>query len=259
MTCDTLLVFHVISVRLMKTLHFLAIVLIAGLVAGLVHGLANIIIVEPYLDSAIGIENQRLFASGEAKDTPQFWQKFSDYRTWQKQGSIVAGAILGIATGALFGLVFAYSRHILPTQNDTTKSLVLAGIMWATLFFIPFLKYPANPPTVGDPSTIVLRTSLYLAFLALSGLGALGFSRLYKKMHSKRFLAFLGYAGFITVIFFVMPSYPDKITISMYLIRAIFQPLRVLCSPNQIFSCKRNSMEFYIFLTIESRFYHLLL
>src|SRR5207245_8019818 len=144
MTCDTLLVFHVISVRLMKTLHFLAIVLIAGLVGGLVHCLANIIFVEPYLDSAIGIENQRLFASGEAKDTPEFWQKFADYRIWQKQGSIIAGAILGVATGALFGLVFAYSRYKIPSQNEITKALVLAGIMWATLFFIPFLKYPAN-------------------------------------------------------------------------------------------------------------------
>lgn len=202
----------------MKTLHFLAIVLIAGLLAGLVHGLANIIIVEPYLDNAIGIENQRMFASGEAKDTPQFWQKFADYRIWQKQGSIAAGAMLGVATGALFGLVFAYSRHILPTQNDITKALVLAGVMWATMFFIPFLKYPANPPTVGDPTTIMLRTSLYIAFLTLSGLGALGFSRLYKKMRTKRFVAFLGYAGFISVIFFVMPSYPDKITISMDLV-----------------------------------------
>lgn len=202
----------------MRTLYFLAIVLIAGLLAGLVHGLANIIMVEPYLDNAIGIENQRLFASGEAKDTPQFWQKFSDYRIWQKQGSIIAGAMLGVATGALFGLVFAYSRNMLPTQNNITKALVLAGIMWAILFFIPFLKYPANPPTVGDPSTIMLRTTLYVVFLALSGLGAFGFSRLYKKMHSKRFLAFLGYAGFISVVFFVMPPYPDKITISMDLV-----------------------------------------
>lgn len=202
----------------MKTLHFLAIVLVAGLMAGLVHGLANIIIIEPYLDNAIGIENQRMFASGEAKDTPEFWQKFADYRIWQKQGSIIAGAMLGVATGALFGLVFAYSRQMLPTQNDITKALVLAGIMWAAVFFIPFLKYPANPPTVGDPSTIVLRTSLYVTFLALSGLGALGFSRLYKKMPSKRFMAFLGYAGFISVVFFVMPPYPDKITISMDLV-----------------------------------------
>ncbi|MGI0072287.1 MAG: CbtA family protein [Nitrosotalea sp.] len=202
----------------MKPLHFLAIVLIAGLLAGLIHGFANIILLEPYLDNAIGIENQRLIASGEAKDTPQFWQKFADYRIWQKQGSIVAGAMLGIATGALFGVVFAYSRHILPTQNEMKKALLLAGMMWAVIFFIPFLKYPANPPTVGDPSTIVLRTTLYIAFLLMSGLGALGFSILYKKMKSKRFLTLLGYAGFITMVFFVMPPYPDKITISMDLV-----------------------------------------
>ncbi|MDE1765570.1 MAG: CbtA family protein [Thaumarchaeota archaeon] len=202
----------------MKTLHFLAVVLIAGLLAGLIHGFANIVLVEPYLDSAIGIENQRMFASGEAKDTSQFWQNFSDYRTWQKQGSIVAGAMLGVATGALYGVVFAYSRHVIPAQSEMKKALLLAGIMWTTIFFIPFLKYPANPPTVGDPSTIMLRTTLYVTFLAMSGLGALGFSFLYKKMKSKRFLAFLGYAGFITLAFFIMPPYPDKITISTDLV-----------------------------------------
>ena len=202
----------------MKTLHFLAIVLISGLLAGLIHGFANIVLVEPYLDTTIGIENQRMFAAGEAKDTPQFWEKFSDYRIWQKQGSIVAGAMLGIATGALFGLVFAYSRHTLPTQNEMKKALLLASIMWATIFFIPFLKYPADPPTVGDPSTITLRTDLYIGFLAMSGLGALGFAVLYKKMKNKKFLAFIGYAGFISAVFFVMPPYPDKITISMDLV-----------------------------------------
>lgn len=202
----------------MRTLSFLAIVIGAGLVAGLIHGLVNIVIVEPYLDNAIGIENQRMFASGEAKDTPEFWKKFADYRIWQKQGSMIGGVMLGVATGALFGLAFAYSRHVLPTQNDITKALVLAAIMWVTIFFIPFLKYPANPPTVGDPNTIVLRTSLYIAFVTLSGFGALGFSRLYKKMYNKRFLAFLGYAGFIGVIFVIMPQNPDKITTSMDLV-----------------------------------------
>jgi len=201
-----------------KILHFVAIVLISGLLAGLIHGFANIVLVEPYLDSTIGIENQRLFASGEAKDTPEFWEKFSDYRIWQKQGSIIAGVMLGISTGALFGLVFAYSRHKLPTQNEMKKSLILASIMWATMFFIPFLKYPANPPTVGDPSTIMLRTNLYIAFLLMSGIGALGFSIFYSKLKSKRFLAFLGYGSFITMMFFIMPPYPDKITISMDLV-----------------------------------------
>jgi len=202
----------------MKTLSFLFIVIVAGLLAGLVHGLVNIAVVEPYLDNAIGIENQHMFEEGKAQDTPQFWHQFDDYRIWQKQGSIVAGGMLGIATGALFGLMFAYSRHILPGNNDVKKALILGGIMWATLFFIPFLKYPANPPTVGDPATIVLRASTYALFIALSGLGALGFSRLYKKMQNKKFVAFLGYAAYMIIVFVVMPPNPDAITAPMDLV-----------------------------------------
>lgn len=202
----------------MKTLTFLIIVIVSGFLAGLVHSFLNIALVEPYLDNAIGIENQRLFAEGQAQDNPQFWKQFSDYRIWQKQGSIVAGAMLGTATGALFGLVFAYSRNILPGQNDIKKALVLAGIMWAVLYFIPFLKYPANPPTVGEPATITFRALTYVTFVALSSLGAFGFYRLYKKLENKKFLAFLGYAMFIGVVFFVMPQNPDPIKTPLELV-----------------------------------------
>ena len=202
----------------MKTLSFLAIVIFAGLLAGLFHGLINVAFVEPYLDTAIGIENQRLFAEGEAKDNPDFWKQFTDYRIWQKQGSIVAGGMLGMATGALLGLVFAYSRKILPGNNDITKAVILAGIMWAVLYMIPFLKYPANPPTVGEPATLLFRATTYLLFIALSGLGAVGFSRVYKKMQNKKFLAFLGYAGFMVIVYFAMPPNPDPIKAPMELV-----------------------------------------
>ncbi len=202
----------------MRVLPFLVIVISAGILAGLVHGMLNIVFVEPYLDNAIGIENQHLFAKGQAKDTTQFWKQFIDYRIWQKQGSIVAGAMLGASTGALFGLVFAYSKKSLPGNSDIKKALILAGIMWAVLYFIPFLKYPANPPTVGEPDTIALRVTTYALFVALSGLGAIGFSMLYKKMKTKKFLAFVGYIGFIGIIFVVMPSNPDPVSTSMDLV-----------------------------------------
>lgn len=202
----------------MKVLPFLVIVISAGILAGLVHGMLNIVVVEPYLDNAIGVENQRMFAEGQAKDTPQFWKQFSDYRVWQKQGSIVAGAMLGASTGALFGLVFAYSKKSLPSNSDIKKALILAVIMWAVLYFIPFLKYPANPPTVGDPDTITFRATTYALFVALSGFGAIGFSMLYKKMKNKKFLAFVGYVGFMGITFVVMPSNPDPINISMDLV-----------------------------------------
>ena len=197
----------------MKTLLFLVIVLVSGFSAGTIHGLINLGVIEPFLDRAIGIENENLFASGEVQDTPQFWEEFHTYRIWQKQGEVIAGGILGLSIGALFGLVFAYSRHILPGQNHIKKALFLAGIMWFTIFFIPFLKYPANPPTVGDPDTILLRTSLYVALVALSGLGALGFSKIYNKVKNpaRKFVIPLGYAFYISVIFIIMPENPDEL------------------------------------------------
>ena len=202
----------------MKTLSFLAIVIFAGLLAGLFHGLINVAFVEPYLDTAIGIENQRLFAEGEAKDNPDFWKQFTDYRIWQKQGSIIAGGMLGMATGALLGLVFAYSRKMLPGKNDITKAVILAAIMWAVLYMIPFLKYHANPPTVGEPNTIIFRATTYALFVALSGLGAVGFSRVYKKLQNKKFLAFLGYAGFMVLVYYAMPPNPDPIRTPMEIV-----------------------------------------
>lgn len=197
----------------MKTPLFLAIVLISGAAAGLVHGSTNLALVEPYLDQAIGIENQKMFESGEAENTVSFWVEYESYRIWQKGGQMLAGVILGTSFGALFGIVYALSRNSLPGNNDIKKALVLGGVMWLTLYFIPFLKYPANPPTVGDSETIVLRSILYVSFIALSGLGAFGFYKLSKRFENKRNLvAIAGYSIFIITIFFAMPPNPDEIT-----------------------------------------------
>ena len=198
--------------------YFIAIVLVSGFVAGTIHGAVNLAIVEPYLDEAIGIENQALFESGEAEDTPQFWVEYNAYRDWQKSGQLLAGGILGMSIGALFGIVFAYSRNSLPKGHTVKKTFVLAAIMWLTIFLIPFLKYPANPPTVGEADTVILRQTLYLLFIAISGFSAVGFSRLYKKLENKKYLAFVGYAVFITAVFFIMPPSPDEVTAPMDLV-----------------------------------------
>lgn len=203
----------------MKTSLFIIIVLISGAFAGLIHGTVNFAIVEPYLDQAIGIENQNLFASGEEEDTAEFWVEYEGYRTWQKGGQILAGVILGTSVGALFGIVFALSRNALPGNNDVKKSLILAGIMWLTLYIIPFLKYPANPPTVGDGETVVLRAILYLSFIAISGFGAVGFYQLSKKFqNNKKLVALVGYGVFISAVFFAMPENPDEVTAPMDLV-----------------------------------------
>ena len=202
----------------MKSAYFIVIVLVSGFTAGIIHGVVNLVIVEPYLDQAISIENQNLFATGLAEDTPQFWAEYSSYRDWQKSGQILAGGILGMSIGALFGIVFAYSRNALPKGHTVKKTFVLAAIMWFTIFLIPFLKYPANPPTVGEAETVVLRSILYLIFIAISGFSAVGFFMLYKKLENKKYLAFVGYAVFITTVFFIMPPSPDEVTAPMDLV-----------------------------------------
>ena len=203
----------------MKTSIFIIIVLLSGAFAGFIHGTVNFAIVEPYLDKAIGIENQNLFDSGEEEDTAEFWVEYEGYRAWQKSGQVLAGVILGTSVGALFGIVFALSRNSLPGNHDVKKSLLLAGIMWFTLYLIPFLKYPSNPPTVGNAETVVLRAILYISFIVMSGMGALLFYKLSKKFkNDKKLVSLIGYGVFITAVFFVMPENPDEITASMDLV-----------------------------------------
>ena len=203
----------------MKTLVFIAVILVSGALAGLVHAGVNLIIVEPYLDQAIGIENHNLFKSGQEEDTPEFWVEYQGYRIWQKGGQVVAAVVLGTSMGALFGIVFALSRNSLPGSNDIKKSILLAGIMWTTLHFVPFLKYPANPPTVGDAETLVLRTILYISFIAISGFGAFVFYKLSKRFQGrKKFVSLIGYVILMLAAFVAMPENPDEISAPLDLV-----------------------------------------
>ena len=202
----------------MKTGLFIIIVLISGCFAGLIHGGINLVIVEPYLDQAIEIENQTLFTMGDEEDTPAFWVEYNSYRVWQKGGQILAGVILGTSIAALVGIVFLFVRNTLPAGNNVKKILVLSGLMWFTIFVIPFLKYPANPPTVGEADTVMIRGILFVSFIAISGFGAVAFYQIYKKLQNRKILAFVGYAVFISVAFFLMPENPDAITAPIELV-----------------------------------------
>ena len=63
-----------------------------------------------------------------------------------------------------------------------------------------------------------MRGILFLSFIAISGLGAVAFYQVYRKLQSKKFFALGGYAVFIGVAFFLMPENPDEITAPMELV-----------------------------------------
>jgi predicted cobalt transporter CbtA len=207
-------------IDLMKTLTFISISILSGIIAGIVLAIVNQAVVTPYIERAVGIENQKAIARGEVIDPAAM----AAYRLWQKEGSVVAGAILGLAYGALLGAVFAYARSSLPGRNNMRKALLLAGIMWFTLYLVVALKYPANPPAVGNPDTIYLRESLYVIFMAISGFSALGLSYLHRILAKKKnlqtrkkvpllLIPILLYVAIMAIAFFALPNNPDAITI----------------------------------------------
>ena len=208
----------------LKIITFVIITLLSGAIAGTVLGAINQALVEPYIDRAISIETQNAIKEGEVIDPVEL----QNYRQWQKGGEIAAGTILGMSFGALFGVVFVYSRSLLLPQSKSNirKALVLAGIMWFVLFLIPALKYPANPPAVGDPETIYYREALYIGLLVISGFSALGLALLYRKLGSRTpnnknriIIVPLIYAAIIVGAFLILPPNPDKISAPVDLVQ----------------------------------------
>lgn len=194
----------------MKTIIFIAITLLAGAIAGTILGAINQVAVEPYIDYAVELEMQNTNQSSQIINPAEF----TAYRLWQRGGEMLAGTILGLSIGSLFGIVFAFTHNSVPGSNNKKKALIVAGIMWFVLFFIPALKYPANPPAVGDPETIYYRQSLYVAFLMISGFSALGLAFLYRKMGAlniKKSIIPMAYAAIISGAYLAMPANPDPI------------------------------------------------
>ena len=203
----------------MKAIAFIAITLLAGAIAGTIWGAINQIAVEPYIERAIELEMRNAAQSGQVMNNPS---EFAAYRFWQKGGEIIAGTILGLSIGSLYGIVFAYTHgSISGINNNKKKALIVASIMWFVLFFMPALKYPPNPPAVGNPETIYYRQSLYVVFLAISGFSALGLAFLYRKMGAlniKKAIIPVAYAAIISGAYLAMPANPDPINAPMDLV-----------------------------------------
>jgi hypothetical protein len=87
-------------------------------------------------------------------------------RGTQNAGLVVATGIYGLAIGGLVALVFVALRGRTAHRTDARLALGLTAGLFAAVVVIPFLKYPAGPPGVGDPETIGYRTELYLALVA---------------------------------------------------------------------------------------------
>lgn len=134
---------------------------VSGAAAGLVTSVAAYFFLEPTLSAAIALEGPGDGGGPVGRETQK-----------------LLGMPLGfVFAGVALGLLFAVAYRVLPSAAPVwQRSLGLAAGAFAALALVPQLRYPANPPGVGDPETIAGRTSGYL--LAV-GLGVLVVSASY--------------------------------------------------------------------------------
>lgn len=188
--------------------------LIAGLVAGLLAGVFAYFIGEPSVEAAIQLEEAA--AHGHGGDTDH-GEEISVSRSIQSGiGLFFATGFTGAFVGGLFGLAFAYFRGRLNSESDWVRSVSLAAAIFGGAVLVPFLKYPANPPAVGDPETIGARTASYLMLVALSLIVVLGAWYAARTLRARGIDApirqsavGLGVVVMVGVLFFTLPASPS--------------------------------------------------
>lgn len=137
--------------------------LLVGLLAGLLgFGFAKLI-GEPQVDRAIAFEAAIDAARGD-KPEPILVS-----RDVQSSWGLLTGVVVySMALGGIFALVFAFAMGRVGIVGPRELAALIALGAFLTLDLIPAFKYPAKPPSIGNPETIGQRTALYFEMLLIS-------------------------------------------------------------------------------------------
>ncbi|WP_019201490.1 CbtA family protein [Tsukamurella sp. 1534] len=140
---------------------------LAGAIAGVLAFVFGRIMVEPVIRRAIEFQERSEAAehAGHAAtaDAPEVFS-----RTVQENLGFGAGLILfGAVLGALFAVAYCVAAPKVPSWSPRALALAVAGSLFLGVYAVPYLKYPPNPPGVGDPDSIGERTGTYLLLVAI--------------------------------------------------------------------------------------------
>lgn len=137
-----------------------------GALGGLVAFVFARIFAEPLIQQAIDYESGRgeaeaalAAAAGEPVETegPEIFSRLL-------QGNIGIGVglvLFGLAVGCFFGVAYCLAWGRVGRVSARRLSLLVASAGFVLLYLVPFLKYPANPPAIGNGDTIGQRAGLY--------------------------------------------------------------------------------------------------
>lgn len=185
--------------------------LIRGMICGVIAGLLAFLYAhafgEPNVDAAIGVEDAIAKAAGEAPE-PELVS-----RAIQSSWGLFTGVmVFSVAMGGLFALLSAIAWGRLGRLGPRASAALLAAASFVAVYLVPFLKYPANPPSVGNPDTIGVRTELYFGMILISIVAMVAAVYLGRSLIRRRGLWYAAVAGgaayivLMLIAFAVMPG-----------------------------------------------------
>jgi hypothetical protein len=147
--------------------------MLVGLAAGLLAFAFASIFGEPQVQHAIDFEYQLARLHHDPPEVELVSRGVQ--RTW---GLLTGTVVMSVALGGLYSLVFAWAYGRIGAIGPRLTAAVLALAAYVTITVVPFTKYPANPPTIGNPATIGRRTILFFAMILISVLALVAVARI---------------------------------------------------------------------------------
>ncbi|MCL8013257.1 CbtA family protein [Streptomyces sp. AS02] len=135
--------------------------MLAGLAAGLLALVVSYFLGEPSVDAAIAFEEAHAHGGDHGEELVT--------RTMQSTAGLSTGVLVyGVAFGGIAALAYCFALGRIGRFGPRSSALLLAVAGLVAVYVVPFLKYPAQPPAVGDPDTVGQRTALYFLMVLLS-------------------------------------------------------------------------------------------
>ncbi|MFG2307326.1 CbtA family protein [Streptomyces sp. NPDC048566] len=153
--------------------------LVRGMLAGLAAGLLALVVAyflgEPSVARAIDLEEAHAHAHEHEAELVS--------RSLQSTAGLATGVLLyGVAFGGIAALAYCFALGRVGRVGARATALLLSGGALIAVYVVPFLKYPANPPAVGEADTIGRRTALYFLMMVLGVLLAVAATLLGRRL-----------------------------------------------------------------------------
>lgn len=189
-----------------------------GLLAGVAGAIPAFVFarlfLEPVIERAIGYE-EGVSAAHESVHGGHSHGEGVELFARSVQANVGMGfgvLAFSVGMGAILAVVFCAAYGRVGDISARTLSVLLAGATLLSLWIVPALKYPPNPPAVSLDGTLQQRTLLYLLMVVLSVLAMVTAVHLGRRLSPKlgtwnaTLAAGGGYVAAMAVVMLVLPA-----------------------------------------------------